>query len=93
MADDFVPSEIGLSDSCAARIVKAVTQQCNKDSWAAEGENRMHECLENESGVYSDSDIYPTFWLAYTAGDADVYSYKVEMTNKAACQFRFTAEN
>ena len=91
-ADSFVPDELGLSASCSKKIVTKTIRDCNITSKANEGSDRMHPCFESQSGVYSDSAESPTFWVSYTAGDADEYSYKIEITDKTSCKFTFKAE-
>jgi len=92
-ADQFIPAQAELSSACQKRIVTATIRACNVDSKASEGEDRMHPCIEDEADITSNHVQSVELSVTYTAGDADEYSYNVDVTDKASCKFTVSSAN
>lgn len=88
-ADQFIPSQAELSSACQKRIVTATIRACNVDSKKAEGANRMNPCVEDQAFINSNHSESVSLEVRYAAGDADEYSYDVNVSDKASCEFTF----
>ena len=91
-ADQFIPAQAELSASCQKKIVSATIRQCNIDSKKDEGDDRMHPCIESEADVTTNHSQSAKLDVTYTAGDADEYTYAVDVTDKASCEFTVKGE-
>ena len=91
-ADQFIPAQAELSASCQKKIVTATIRQCNIDSKKDEGDDRMHPCIESQADVTANHSQSAKLDVTYTAGDADEYTYAVDVTDKASCEFTVKGE-
>jgi hypothetical protein len=93
-SQEFFPAELGLSKACQEKIENETAAFCDKQSLKDEGRDRMHECFEDQysTNIKKNESNNAVFELVYTAGDADPYTYNVDVKDKARCDFSFGAE-
>jgi hypothetical protein len=98
MAADFTqaPSDpfqsMGLSSSCAKRIIAAGIAYCNNESLKQEGSERMNECIEPQSDIATGGQYSGMLEVSGTAGDADSYWYAVQIEGATNCKYKLISE-
>lgn len=90
--------KLHVSDVCASKILSKTTKQCNIDAKAREGADLEHSCFYayDMTGFTMEHPNEGTFEVVFSAGDDDLYSYLVYLTDEADqydCSFTIKASN